>query len=176
MSTLNPEELAVLNALSSEGKEYQNYFFSKAKDLKWFRPLKDSGYFQASNNPPPQESDEKGLYTIPVWPAVLYLEKISPELSKLENRSYAEEIMQIIREVSLPASGTKADNYRTWTAFTRILSNIPVDLIQSSDLDLLGDWIKSQFGTSLLGREIGQHLVPKFLQSNNPRDLKKAVK
>ena len=176
MSTLNPEELAVLNALSSEGKEYQNYFFSKAKDLKWFRPLKDSGYFQASNNPPPQESDEKGLYTIPVWPAVLYLEKISPELSKLENRSYAEEIMQIIREVSLPASGTKADNYRTWTAFTRILSNIPVDLIQSSDLDLLGDWIKSQFGTSLLGREIGQHLFPKFLQSNNPPDLKKAVK
>ncbi len=176
MSTLNPEELAVLNALGTEGKEYQNYFFSKAKDLKWFRPLKDSGYFQASKNPPPQESDEKGLYTVPTWPAVLYLEKISPELSKFENRSYAEEIMQIIREVSLPSSGTKADNYRTWTAFARILFNIPVDLIQYSDLELVGDWVKSQFGASLLGRELGQHLVPKFLQSTNPADLNKAVK
>jgi hypothetical protein len=176
MSQLNPEEQAVLNLLGSEGKEYQNYFFSKAKDLKWFRPLKDSGYFQASKNPPPQESDEKGLYTVPTWPAVLYLEKISPELLKFENRSYAEEIMQIIREVSLPPSGTKADNYRTWTAFARILYNMPVDLIQYSDIDLVGDWVKSEFGASLLGRELSQHLVPKFLQSTNPADLKKAVK
>lgn len=174
MSTLNPEELAVLNALGSEGKEYQNYFFSKAKDLKWFRPLKDLGYFQASKNPPPQESDEKGLYTIPVWPALLFLEKISPELSKPEHRSYAEEIMQIIREVSRPVSGNTVDNYRTWTAFARILSNIPVDLIQYADLDLVGDWVKSQFGASLLGRELSQHLVPMFLQSSNPADGKKA--
>lgn len=174
MSQLKPEEQAVLNALGTEGKEYQNYFFSKAKDLKWFRPLKDLGYFQAAKNPPPQESDEKGLYTIPVWPAVLYLEKISPELSKLENRSYAEEIMQIIREVSRPPSGNKADNYRTWASFARILSNMPVDLIIYADLDLVGDWVKSQFGSSLLGRELGQHLVPRFLQSSNPADWEKA--
>lgn len=95
MSQLKPEEQAVLNALDSEGKEYQNYFFSKAKDLKWFRPLKDLGYFQPSQNPPPQESDEKGLYMIPVWPALLYLEKLSPELARPENRNYAGEIIQI---------------------------------------------------------------------------------
>lgn len=174
MSQLKPEEQAVLNALDSEGKEYQNYFFSKAKDLKWLRPLKDLGYFQPSKNPHPQESDEKGLYTIPVWPALLYLEKISPELSRPENRGYAEEIMQIIREVSRPPSGNKADNYRTWAAFARILSNIPVDLIHCADLDLVGDWVKSQFGSSLLGRELGQHLVPRFLQSSNPADWEKA--
>ena len=170
MSQLKPEEQAVLNALDSEGKEYQNYFFSKAKDLKWFRPLKDLGYFQPSQNPPPQESDEKGLYSIPVWPALLYLGKLSPELAKPENRSYAEEIMQIIREVSRPPSGNKADNYRTWAAFARILSNIPVDLIQYADLDLVGDWVKSKFGASLLGRELGQHLVPRFLQSSDSAD------
>jgi hypothetical protein len=174
MSQLKPEEQAVLNLLGSEGKEYQNYFFSKAKDLKWFRPLKDLGYFQPSQNPQPQESDEKGLYTIPVWPALLYLEKISPELSKPGNRSYAEEIIQIIREVSRPPSGNKTDNYRTWAAFARILSNIPVDLIQYADLDLVGDWVKSQFGSSLLGRELGQRLVPRFLQRSNPGDWEKA--
>jgi len=176
MSTLNPEELAVLNALGSEEKEYQDYFFSKAKDLKWFRPLKELGYFQASENPPPQESDEKGLYTIPVWPALRYLEKISPELSKPENRSYAEEVIQIIREVSRPLSGSKADNYRTWVAFARILSNIPVDLIQYADIDLVGDWVTSQFGTSLMGHELSKNLVPKLLQSGNPTDWKKAEK
>lgn len=174
MSQLKPEEQAVLNALGIEGKEYQNYFFSKAKDLKWFRPLKELGYFQPSQNPQPQESDEKGFYTIPVWPALLYLEKLSPVLSKPENRSYAEEIMQIIREVSRPQSWNKADNYRTWTSFTRILSNIPVDLIQYTDIDLVGDWLKSQFGSSLLGRELGQHLVPRFLQSSNSTDWGKA--
>ena len=174
MSQLKPEEQAVLNLLGSEGKEYQNYFFSKAKDLKWFRPLKDLGYFQPSQNPQPQESDEKGLYTIPVWPALLYLEKISPELSKPGNRSYAGEIIQIIREVSRPPSGNKTDNYRTWAAFARILSNIPVDLIQYADLDLVGDWVKSQFGSSLLGRELGQRLVPRFLQRSNPGDWEKA--
>jgi hypothetical protein len=174
MSQLKPEEQAVLNALDSEGKEYQNYFFSKAKDLKWFRPLKDLGYFQPSQNPPPQESDEKRLYTIPVWPALLYLEKLSPELARPENRNYAGEIIQIIREVSRPPSGNKADNYRTWVAFARILSNIPVDLIQYADLDLVGDWVKSQFGASLLGRELGQHLVPRFLQNSNLADWEKA--
>ena len=50
MSQLGPKENAALNLLASEGKEYENYFFSKAKDLKWFGSLKERGYFDAPKN------------------------------------------------------------------------------------------------------------------------------
>jgi len=176
MSQLTPEEQAVLNALGSEGSEYEYYFFSKARDLKWFMPLKEMGFFRPSKNPQPQESDEKGLYKIPVWPALQYLERIAHELSKPENKDYADEVLKIIREVSTSLSENKVDNYRTWAGFARILAKIPAELILESDIELVGVWAKSEFGTSLLGREISLHLVPKFLQSDHAVDWKKVEK
>ncbi len=176
MSQLGPKEQAVLNALASEGKEYQNYFFSKAKDLKWFGSLKEQGYFDASQNPPPQESEEKGLFTIPTWPALRYLENVSLECSRPENRTYAEDLLQIIRNVTRPPSGQRTDNYRTWPAFARILSNLPNDLIKESDIDLVGDWLDSKFGSSVLGRDLSKKFLSKLLRSPDQADWEKATK
>lgn len=179
MSSLEPKEQAVLNALKTEGREYQNYFFSKiakVADLKWFRPLKEARYFDAANNPHPQESEEKGLFTIPHWPVLGYLEKVSIECSKPENRSYAEDLIQIIRNVTRPINGEKADNYRTWSAFARIMANLPNDLIGLDDIALIGDWLASKFDSLLLGHELSRQLLPKFLRSSEPADWEKAAK
>lgn len=173
MSRLTSEEEAVMNALGHEGKEYQSYFFSKAKDLKWFQPLKERGYFEPSLNPPPQQN-EKGLYSIPVWPALQYLEKISPELTKPENQGYAEEVLQLIRDVSKASLESNVDNCRTWGGFARILAKVPTNLILYSDIELVGVWLKSRFSTSLLGRELSQKILPNFLHSDDPADWRKA--
>ena len=113
MSKLSSKQVAVLNLLE-EGKEYQDYFFRTKEGLIWFYPLKERSYFVAENNPKPQENKEKGWYTIPRWNILDYLEKISTKSAKPENHQYAEELMQIIRDVTRPKDAERADNYRTW--------------------------------------------------------------
>jgi len=44
MNILNAEEQQVLYLIKTEADQ-ANYFFTQAKSLKWFYPLKDHGYF-----------------------------------------------------------------------------------------------------------------------------------
>ena len=57
-------------------KAYEDYFFKKVNSIKWFKELKERGYFDADKNPAPVLSDKEGFYTIPYWSALSYLEKI----------------------------------------------------------------------------------------------------
>ena len=175
MSKLSSKQVAVLNLLE-EGKEYQDYFFRTKEGLIWFYPLKERSYFVAENNPKPQENKEKGWYTIPRWNILDYLEKISTKSAKPENHQYAEELMQIIRDVTRPKDAERADNYRTWWYFIKIMSNLPTDVITMEDISLVGDWLDSRFGTTLVDAELGRSLLPKLLQSPLKENWKKAAK
>jgi len=175
MSNLSSEQLAVLRLLE-EGEEYQNYFFTTKEGLTWFYPLKERGYFAAENNPKPREGKEKGWYTMPRWNVLDYLEKVSKKCAKPENHQYAEELMQIIRDVTRPKDAEKADNYRTWWYFTKIMSNSLTEVITVEDINLVSDWLDSRLGTTLVDAELGRSLLPKLLQSSLEDDWKKATK
>jgi hypothetical protein len=171
----SPEKIkVVIDKLQYPGVE--SYFFDQVTGLVWFNFLKEKGYFLASHNPHPRETKETGSYTIPSWPALRYLERISKACARPENRNYAEELMQIIREVTKPKDTEKADNYRTWWYFTQILSNLPTDVIKLEDIDLVSDWLDSHFSTALVDEELGRSLLPKFLNSPADEDWKKAAK
>ena len=178
MTQFTSKEKAVLSLLEEGEKAVESYFFSKIKgtDLKWFRPLMEKGYFDPSQNPPPYNSGEEDRFIIPFWPALQYLEKISDECSKPENREYAEELLGIIRNVTRPQEGNRIDNYRTWSVLARILSNIPNSLIQESDMELVGDWLETESDTSVLGSSLSKRLLPKLLNSDQPGDWRKATK
>ncbi|MBI1927550.1 hypothetical protein HYR99_25320 [Candidatus Poribacteria bacterium] len=166
--------MSTIDKLHAPGIE--SYFFDQVTGLAWFIPLKERGYFSASHNPQPQEGREKGFYTIPSWPALSYLEKISKACAKSENRHYAEEVMQIIRDVTRPKDAERADNFRTWWYFTKIMSNLLTEVITVEDINLVSDWLDSRLGTTLVDAELGRSLLPKLLQSPLEDDWKKATK
>lgn len=161
--------------LCRKGKEYGNYFFGKLVQKEWIDYLKSFGFFK--NNPPPIESPKQaGLYAVPQWPVLDYLEKVSKECNEPEDHQYAEALMQIIRDVTRPKDGEKADNYRTWWYFTKIMSNLPADVIKLDDIDLVNDWLDSKFRISLVDGELANVFMPKLLQSSVESDWKKATK
>lgn len=164
-------ELAI--RFCKKGEEYGNYFFRKLKAKDWIWYLKPYDFFR--RNPAPVESEKQtGLYLIPHWPVLDYLERISKECSGIEDRQYAEELMQIIRSVTRASREEKADNYKTYWYFVKIMANLPVDIIKLDDIRLVEDWVDSRFKTGLLGRELGKTLLPKLLQNTHDEDLEKA--
>jgi len=161
--------------LCRRGEEYANYFFRRLKNKEWISHLKAFRFFQG-NPDPVEDPKQRGYFAIPFWPVVDYLEAVSKECEKPENRELALEIMQIIREVTRPKDAKKADNYRTWWYFIKIMANLPTDVITLEDIDLLGEWVASNFSTTLVGDELGKTFLPKLLASNERGDWNKAAK
>lgn len=176
--TLTPKQKAAFDLLK-EGPEYQGYFFNRVEDVGLFMPLKEEGFFNPSNNPTPIESAErKGSFTIPFWSVLIYLEKVSKVSDKPEHRKYAEALIGILREVTKPENDPdkRSDNYRTWYIFSKIMGNLPTDTIKLEDIDLIKYWLDSKFDSGLVGREIGQSLLPKLIEKSDNEDIQKAVR
>ncbi|MBF0344780.1 MAG: hypothetical protein HQL06_11180 [Nitrospirae bacterium] len=168
---LTEKEIRILTSLG-EDVAYENYFFQRAKNLKWFQPLKDKGYFSPKNNPKPEPADEKGPFTVPAWNVLSYLEKVSQQVNTPGNEGYIDELLKIIKDVSeyKDDTGQHIDNDRTWRYFVKILINLPTEKIPHGIIDLIPTWLESEI------KIIASNLLPKFLNSDNPEDLQKAEK
>jgi hypothetical protein len=137
----------------------------------WFKYLKENGHFDAVNNPSPVKV-ENG-YQIPYWSVLDYLEKIALSISKGENIELAQELIEIIKNVS----DHPIDNYHTWYNFIKILSILPNDLIPKEVLDYIPVWVTGQFDTMLQTQEICKKLLPKFISEQaTEADNEKAEK
>src|SRR3989304_6772158 len=161
--TLTPKEASVLK-LVQEDAAYENYFFKKVADTKWFYPLKEMGYFSPEKAPGPIPADQEGYFIIPEWNILSYLDRLS-ERSSSEAEGYIEELLKIIKDVSeyRAPNGRLIDNYRTFYFFVKILHNIPNRRIPVDILKLIPGWLNSRFDTSVVGSEITTKLLPKFL-------------
>jgi len=172
MPMLSPKEEAALQ-LISEDLTYENYFFNKVSNLKWFYPLKEKEYFSPEKAPVPKEAEQKGYFIIPQWNVLPYLEKVSQQVTIAGNEKYSDELLGIIKNVTKYYIGKdrKLDNYRTWWYFVKILINIPDDKIikylKENNIKIGQDWIKewvtSRFDNSLPASDIATKLIPKFL-------------
>ena len=174
---LTPKEEAVLS-LIKEDYSYENYFFKKASDMKWFFPLKEGGYFSPEKALGPKPAEEEGYFIIPEWNILPYLERVSQQVNTPSNKKYIDELLTIIKEVSnyRDFNEQKIDNYRTWWYFVKILVNIVQnEKIPMGIIELIPIWLDSKFNTMLQGAEIATKLLPKFL-TDNPEDIEKAEK
>jgi len=170
--SLTPKEEAVLKLLE-EDIAYNNYFFSKVSELKWFDHLKKIGYFNAKKAPGPKPAEQDGYFTIPEWNVLTYLERVSEQVNIPRNDKYIGELLQIIKEVS----NYKIDNYRTSWYFVKILLNIPRDKIPFEIIELIPIWLNSKFNIDVVGADIGLKLLPKFLSGEpSTDDIDNAVK
>jgi len=172
---LNNKEIELLNKIKNR-TVYENKFFEKRSETKWFNELKKRGYFKPNLNTRPQET-EKGYFLIPKWNVLPYLEHVSQQVNIRGNKKYIDELCLIIIEISKynDPKGNHIDNYRTWYYFVKILLNLPNDKITLRIINLIPIWLNSRFDTTLPGAEITRKLIPKFL-TDNPNDIKKAEK
>ena len=172
---LNPKEEAVLEMIGKDNS-YENYFFKKVSDVKWFYPLKERDYFSPEKAPGVKPAEKEG-YFIPQWNVLPYLERISQQINIKGNEKYISELLEIIRKVSQykDSKGQHIDNYRTWHSFVKILSSLPNNKIPDEIIDLIPIWLSSKFDTTLPGTETIRRLLPKFL-TDSPEDIRKAEK
>ncbi len=176
--TLNHKEEAVLD-LIQQHEAHEGYFFRKADNTKWFFPLKERGFFDPSKAPRPRPAARESFFVIPEWNVLSYLERVSRQAGGQNDGTYVNELLGIIREVSLfnDAEGRHVDNYRTWWYFLKILVNLPNTKIPTNVIDLIPIWLSSSFDTSLPGAEILNKLLPKFLsESSTAPDIKKVAR
>ena len=170
------EKKADINLLK-EGKEYVRPFFQNATGLDIFYPLKEEGWFSPEKNLAPFIDEKQGLHIIPHWPVLEYLERVADESVSPEHRQYAEELMQILGEVTRPPNGKKVDNFDTWHSFSKIISRMPTDVIKIEDIELIADWLDTQFiGSSLVVHEIGHEFLPKLLKSDDQHQIELAIR
>lgn len=171
---LTPDEKKLIEKVV-EFEAAQTFFFGKAKGLKWFDALDAKQFFDPKANPAPVLVEEKGYYDVPPWPVTAYLVATSPELRDEDNREYAERFMSIIRSVTQRAKKEKFHNYRTWMAFTKIVSNIPVDLIKLDDLALVDYWLQEQACSDVVAQKLAHDWLKDVLLDaikGAPRDDK----
>ena len=174
---LTEEELKTID-LILEDISYENYFFKKVKNLKWFYPLKEKGFFLPQKAHIPKYDDRDGSKIIPLWNVLPYLERVSQQVTAPNNEKYIDELLLIIKEVSnyKDANGQHIDDYRTWWYFVKILLNIPNEKIPIEIIELIPIWVDSQ-DSMLQGSDIATKLLPKFLDDPSAqKDIQKAEK
>lgn len=137
--------------------------------MAWFNFLREQGIFDPKNNPDPRKVEDG--YLIPYWDALDYLEKLSIQISEGKETELIQEILDIIKQVSL----NPKDNYRTWYKFIKILSNLPNDNISLEIINYIPKWFSGKFDSMLQTSELCDKLLPKFLDTDaTATDIEKA--
>jgi len=169
ISRENPSsaEIKIMVDVFLRKEAYQYYFFKKLKSLGWLYYLKIYGFFD--RNPRPVEvENQTGSYTVPRWSVLDYLEWCSTQIKESQDYRFGEALMDIIRSVSnyLDQNGNRIDNYITDWAFIKILANLPSQIVQIGDIEMIGTFFESRWKSTLVGPEIGGNLLPALLRSN----------
>ena len=95
---LTDKDKEILERISKD-KEVEKIFFQTVKNLKWFFPLKNKGYFSADNAP--QEEKVGDYARFPEWVVLPYLKRVAEQLTSPGHEDYAKELIKIIEEVLL---------------------------------------------------------------------------
>lgn len=163
MDELTPAELDLLARIDAK-EELRPFFLRKAKGLKWFDALDGRGYFDPAANLAPVPAKEEGYVTVPFWSVTDYLVATSPELLVEENRAYAARVLGVIRAVTQAAMKQEFGNYRTWWQFSKIIQNIPIDLITPDDLGYVNYWLEDRYERDLVASSLGEEWLVALLE------------
>ena len=140
-------------------------FFRKVIGIKWFDELSDRGYFDPEKNPPPTSVDENGYVKIPIWQVIEYLVKTAPELSSQDDAYYAKKFLGILVSTTEYARKNDFSNSRTWREFSKIIANIPPELMIIEDLSIVDYWLDDKYESGYVADEIGEKWLPSLLNA-----------
>jgi hypothetical protein len=164
MNELTPDEVMILERIVAK-PELQPYFFGKVKSLKWFCPLKDKGLLAPLLNPKPVNTED-GYWSVPSWPITEYLVASSIKIKEESGQGISQEYLTLLKEVTQHAIDHDYSNYRTWWQFSKILRNLPLEIVSIDDLSCVRYWLNDSFDKHLVGKEISEWIV-ELVSSNN---------
>ncbi len=168
---LEDKEKKVITLIEQDNT-YSNYFFQRVKDLRWFYPLKERGFFLPEKIP----QTEGGVFLF--WNILDYLERVSIQLD--DDPQYGNELIKIIDSVvHFSLNKKRINNYHIWWYCVKITNNLPT-LIIKENLKIeqfrtwLNVWTDHSMGGDLTISDIGEKLLPKFLHDDYGPDYKYA--
>ena len=170
----SPAEIMIMVNVYLRKEAYQNYFFNKLKNLNWLNFLKVYGFFDR-NPKPVQVENQTGSYQIPRWSVLDYLEWCSTQIDEKIDPKYGENLIEIVRTVSKykDENGARVDNHITDWVFVKIMAYLPSHFVEENDIEMIREFFKSRWDTTLISSEVGISLLPKLL---NPQQKEKALK
>lgn len=144
---------------------------------RFFDALRDAGLFDSIRNPEPVPAEEEGYFRIPYWSALDYLLACAKRSDETRNLELASKVLKVVRDVSASYSSKaqSMENYHTAHKFTEILGHLPTSIVLPSDIELIGQWLRSRFNRGLVSSELSELLIPRFLRSEERSDWQKAT-
>ena len=165
---LNDKDKKVMMLIEQDAT-HSNYFFHRVKDLRWFYPLKEKGFFLPQQIP----QSESGDFLF--WNILDYLERVSGQVA--QNTQYGKELIEIIDSLVCfsikrkERKGQGINNYHIWWYCVKLLNNLPSAIIKDN-LTIekfhiwLSVWTDHSLGSDLTISDIGEKLLPKFLHDD----------
>src|ERR1043166_992073 len=162
IKTITPKQKSAI-ARAKPSSDLQRILFRKAVGLHWFFAFKEAGFLNPTKIPMPLPAKEEGFVSIPGWPITDYLVATSTEIGKPENKSYAAEFIEFIRSATAYAKDHKFGNSRAWSAFSKIICNVPPDLITLDDLSMIDYWLDDLYERGFVAENLGDHWLINLL-------------
>lgn len=134
------------------------WLFKKVDDLVWFDAFLESGYLDPECNPAPVTKTD-GTIHIPSWPITEYLVSSSLKLREENDVEMARKYLSLLKEVTQYAVANERSNYRTWWQFSKVLRNIPLEVINLDDIGCVSDWLNDKFDRYLVNKEISEWML-----------------
>ena len=138
----------------------------KISGLKWFDAFEEAGLLKPENNPQPVQAEE-GYFRVPSWNIAEYLVSSSELFREEQYNGYAERYLQLIRDTTQYAIQHEFGNYRTWWQFSKILCNLPSNIVNLKDIDLVEYWLGDRFDSGLLFDELAKWMLNLLEESSD---------
>ena len=167
MAELSVDERDLLERVENK-PELEPLFLRKVKGLKWFHALSSEGYFNAETIPKPKPSEQQGYLVIPHWKIGEYLVKTASELADEKDLSYAPRFLEVISNATAYAKKHRFGNYRVWSQFVEVVSQIPSSFVEEEFLENVVDyWLDDEVERGLVSEKIAENWFVKLLKEEN---------
>lgn len=148
----------------------KDYFFRQLRQIGWFLPLYERGYFRGDKNPAPIEVEingSKGL-SFPRWVVLDYLLFCANEI-KMQKGDFVT-ILKIVDDISLYRNpdGSKVLNPHTDDTIVRLISQLPSDKIENKHFDYIVSSIKNPYSFTTSSFE---SLINRFIKEKDKNNL-----
>lgn len=159
----------------------EDHFFKKLattdKPFPWLKPLKEKGYFNPEKNPQPQGvPGKKGVFTIPHWNVLDYLENVATQNAKSPSDGITKILLDIVGSISTYRDhGKRVENYRTDWFLVKIISKLPLKEITKQHIQFIEVALKSKWDATLVPAEIGRSLLPRLIDKQGKKLLLKLI-
>lgn len=169
------EDIEDLLILADKDDIWKSYLLEKLTKIdnpsKWLATLKQKGYFDPKNNPPPSLRD-KGDFTALYWEVMGYLIKVS-ESNKIHPDDEISDVTAEIVDSVISykgEDGKRIENARTDWAIIKVIFQLPIDKIKQEYVNFVDTALNAK-GSILISNEISENILPYLMNSKSKKIL-----